>query len=143
MTTNTTTAPNDPEQALSTLESQTITAGHGDVRSMGELYPTEFSAIRAALGSEPVDMIESDRGLLYGEEIPSSYGGNVSVYESSHVIPHIWLKVVCPENLNEPTGPTVEAVAHLPIAEAAKLRDHLIYLLKRRPLAVAPTETDQ
>jgi len=72
----------------------------------------------------------SDRGFQSHEPVPSEYGGHVSVYESSAASgPHIWLSAECPENLNDPEGDTIEAVAHLTLENAKLLRDQLTQLI--------------
>ena len=70
------------------------------------------------------------RGFLRLPPISSVYGGEVEVYESSMASgPHIWLKATCPDNLNDPQGKQVEAVAHLTIEDAAKLAQQINYLI--------------
>lgn len=73
----------------------------------------------------------SDRGFTHMRPVPSSYGGNVAVYESSAAEhPHIWLRVQCPTDLNRPDGPITEAVAHLPIEGAELLYKQLGHLIE-------------
>lgn len=73
----------------------------------------------------------SDRGFKHPDPIPSAYGGTIKAYESSSAMhPHIWVLIECPAHLNEPDGPTVEAVAHLRIEHAQQLRDQLTYLIE-------------
>jgi hypothetical protein len=73
----------------------------------------------------------SDRGFDRLPAIPSAYGGNVRVYESSAAMhPHIWLTATAPENLNRPDGPTLEAPMHLTAEDAWKLADQLRYLVR-------------
>lgn len=68
----------------------------------------------------------SGRGFQQGDEIPSQYGGYIKVYESSAASsPHVWARIECPADLNDPQGPTVEAVAHLTLENAKELRDQL------------------
>lgn len=72
----------------------------------------------------------TDRGFKHFDPIPSTYGGEVRVYESSAAShPHIWLDVKCPVDLNRPSGPSKEAVAHLRIEDAEILRDQLTHLI--------------
>lgn len=71
----------------------------------------------------------SSRGFQHGSEIPSDYGGYIKTYQSSSVIPHIWVRIECPEDLNKPSGPTIEAVAHLSIENAKRLHAELGALL--------------
>lgn len=64
--------------------------------------------------------------------IESTYGGYIRVYESSAAIgPYIWLLAKCPADMNHPEGPTVEAVAHLALVAAIRLRDQLTRLIDR------------
>lgn len=73
----------------------------------------------------------SDRGFTHFGDVPSSYGGYIGAYESSAAEhPHIWVMCVCPVSLNEPEGPTKEAVVHLTIENAAELRDQLDHLIE-------------
>lgn len=56
----------------------------------------------------------SQRGFNYHAPIPSEYGGHITVSESSAANgPHIWVRAVCPADLNHPDGPTVETAMHL------------------------------
>lgn len=72
-----------------------------------------------------------ERGFTYFDPIESTYGGDVRVSESSAACgPHIWVRVKCPADLNDPTGPTVEAVAHLALRDAKRLRKQLKWLIK-------------
>jgi hypothetical protein len=92
------------------------------VRQIVGLTPT------APSDSEPTI---SQRGFAHFDKIPSAYGGHVKAYESSAATaPHVWVSVTCPEDLNELDGPTKEAVAHLHINDAIKLRDQLTWLIE-------------
>lgn len=72
----------------------------------------------------------TDRGFDHLPSIPSTYGGKVRVFESSAALgPHIWLNVTCPADLNQPDGPSVEAVAHLTAEHAWQLADQLRHLV--------------
>lgn len=76
-----------------------------------------------------MDVEYSQRGFKRMKPVPSNYGGEVRVYESSNASgPHIWLAVECPANLNEPNGPTVEAHAHITIEDAKVLAEQLAWL---------------
>ena len=80
--------------------------------------------------SDHLSPTTSARGFLRLPPIPSVYGGEVEVYESSMASgPHIWLKATTPDNLNDPQGEQVEAVAHLTIEDAAKLAQQLNHLI--------------
>lgn len=73
----------------------------------------------------------TDRGFTHLPPIPSDYGGEVRAYESSSAEgPHLWLRVECPANLNEPSGPTIETVAHLTAESALHLADQLRFLVE-------------
>jgi hypothetical protein len=72
----------------------------------------------------------TSRGFKHFKEVPSTYGGHVRLYESSAAgWPHVWLATVCPASLNDPTGPGVEAVAHLTLEDAEVLRDQLSWAI--------------
>jgi hypothetical protein len=72
----------------------------------------------------------SERGFDHYPPIPSAYGGEVRVYESSAASgPHIWLKATAPANLNDPGGPTIEAPLHLTAENATKLAEQLLRLV--------------
>lgn len=71
--------------------------------------------------------VHSDRGFARLPEIPSEYGGNVRVYESSAAMgPHVWLTAKAPKNLNNPNGAMVEAPMHLTADNAARLGEQLL-----------------
>lgn len=73
--------------------------------------------------------VHSPRGFARLPPIPSEYGGQARAYESSAALaPHIWLNVECPASLNEPEGPTIEAVMHMTVENARKLGEQLIHL---------------
>jgi hypothetical protein len=74
----------------------------------------------------------SDRGFLSLPAIPSSYGGQVRVYESSSAEhPHIWLNAEAPKDLNKPEGEMVEAPLHLTIENAEALAEQLTWLVEQ------------
>jgi len=71
----------------------------------------------------------SDRGFRHAEPISSEYGGEIRVYESSAADgPHLWVRTKCPEDLNKPDGPQIEAVAHLALHDALWLASQIISL---------------
>lgn len=76
------------------------------------------------------EVTRSSRGLEHLDSIPSTYGGEIKIYESSLAEhPHIWVDIAQPVDLNDPkSGVLVEAVAHLPIEGAALLAKQLTYL---------------
>lgn len=77
-----------------------------------------------------LEVTTTDRGFQHLPPIPSSYGGEVAVYESSAASgPHLWLKATAPVDLNEPDGPTHSVPAHLTIEDAEHLADQLHYLI--------------
>ncbi|MFF0822486.1 hypothetical protein ACFYUR_19155 [Micromonospora haikouensis] len=74
--------------------------------------------------------ITTDRGFDRLPPIPSEYGGHISVYESSAADgPHLWVNATAPANLNDPTGPTVEAPMHLTADNARRLAEQLLALV--------------
>ena len=79
-----------------------------------------------------LDFTRSARGFLRMTPIPGSYGGEVRAYESSSASrPHVWLAVEVPMDLNNPdTSGSVEAIAHLTLENAARLRDQLSFLIQ-------------
>lgn len=78
---------------------------------------------------QPLDD-QSGRGFTHLPPMPSVYGGTTRVYESSAAsAPHIWLATECPANLNEPDGPTIEAVSHLTVENALLLADQIVNLV--------------
>lgn len=80
---------------------------------------------------EHLTVDRSGRGFAHLPPIPSEYGGEVRAYESSAAMgPHIWVRIECPADLNEPDGPTVEAVAHLTAENAGRLGDQLHLLVR-------------
>lgn len=79
--------------------------------------------------SEHLEVTTTDRGFKHLPPIPSGYGGQVVVYESSAATgPHVWLKAEAPVDLNEPAGPTHEVPIHLTVENALRLADQLRYL---------------
>lgn len=77
-----------------------------------------------------LDITRSDRGFDRLPPIPSEYGGNVSVYESSAADgPHVWLFATAPADLNNPSGPEVEAPIHLTAEHAWQLAEQLMTLV--------------
>lgn len=80
--------------------------------------------------SDHLAVRRTDRGFAHLPPIPSEYGGDVRVSESSAAMaPHVWLRVECPANLNEPDGPTVEGVAHLTVENAARLAEQVFTVI--------------
>lgn len=72
----------------------------------------------------------SERGFMSLPAIPSSYGGQVRVYESSTAErQYVWLNAVAPKNLNNPTGDTVTAPIHLTVENAKALGEQLLFLV--------------
>jgi len=69
----------------------------------------------------------SDRGFDSYPPIPSEYGGQARVRESSVASsPHVWLFAEAPADLNKRTGPMVEAPLHLTAENAKKLGEQLL-----------------
>jgi hypothetical protein len=80
--------------------------------------------------SGPEEGTLSSRGFRFMDPVPSDYGGEVRVSESSSAMgPHLWLRVTYPVDLNEPEGDMAEGVAHLKLDDAARLRDQLTTLI--------------
>lgn len=78
---------------------------------------------------EHLQVTTTKRGFDRLPPIPSEYGGQVAVYESSAAKgPHIWLNAEAPVNLNEPAGPTHDVPIHLTVENALRLADQLRYL---------------
>lgn len=70
--------------------------------------------------------IRTERGFTYLPEIPSEYGGHISVAESSAASgPHVWVRAFAPANLNDPSGPTVELPMHLTADNARRVAEQL------------------
>lgn len=81
--------------------------------------------------SEHLQVSRSDRGFGRLPAIPSEYGGEVRVYESSAAVgPHIWLAAEAPVNLNEPDGPTHAVPIHLTVENALKLAEQIQLLCR-------------
>ncbi len=81
--------------------------------------------------TDHLNVTTSDRGFDSMDPIPSEYGGEVRVYESSAAfVPHIWLRATAPVNLNEPNGPSHEVPIHLTAENAWRLADQLRYLVE-------------
>lgn len=73
----------------------------------------------------------SNRGFAHMPPVPSEYGGDARVYESSAADgPHIWLAATCPANLNHPDGSVIEVTLHLTAENASVLADQLRYLVE-------------
>lgn len=88
-------------------------------------------ALKADPKNQPhLEYETSERGFMSLPAIPSSYGGQVRVYESSNAEhPHVWLNAEAPKNLNNPTGDTVQAPIHLTVENAKALAEQLIFLV--------------
>lgn len=72
----------------------------------------------------------TNRGFMHMPYIPSTYGGTINVYESSNASgPHLWVKIECPVDLNDPYGAVQESVAHLTLNDAKRLAEHLNVLI--------------
>jgi hypothetical protein len=75
---------------------------------------------------------KSDRGFTRLPAIPSAYGGESRVYESSTAdYPHIWLAAKSPKDLNNPdTSEMNETVMHFRIEDAVALAEQLLLLAR-------------
>lgn len=77
-----------------------------------------------------LDATRSGRGFDRLPPIPSEYGGQLQAYESSAApAPAIWLFATAPADLNNPSGPTVEAPMHLTAENAWRLAEQLMTLV--------------
>jgi hypothetical protein len=66
--------------------------------------------------------------------------GAVRVYESSAAfVPSVWVGAEAPADRNNPDGPTVEAVVHMPLAQAVQLAEQIMWLAQNH--YQAPRET--
>jgi hypothetical protein len=71
------------------------------------------------MSDDHLEVTTTDRSFDHMPPIPSEYGGEVRVYESSVASgPHIWLNAVAPSNLNDPGGFVSEAAIHLTVENA-------------------------
>lgn len=69
--------------------------------------------------------VVSNRGFLHFPAIEGTYGDEVRAYESSAASQHcIWISSKSP-NVDLPAG---EAGVHLPVEEARRLAEHILYL---------------
>lgn len=96
--------------------------------------------------SEHLQISTSDRGFDRLPAIPSEYGGEVRVYESSAAMgPHIWLAAEAPVDLNHPEGLTHEVPVHLTVENALKLAEQIQLLCRNhyqaRAILREPEET--
>lgn len=74
---------------------------------------------------------KSSRGFLQGGPIPSEYGGSIRAYESSSAEgPHLWVRIECPVDFNNPDGERKDAVVHLTLENAKALEKQLRHLRK-------------
>lgn len=91
-----------------------------------------------------LEVTKTDRGFKHMPALPSRYGGTIRTYESSSAeVPSIWVTIECPVDLNDPTGPTKEAVAHLEVDAAWLLAEQLRYLVEHHYQGdFRPTEND-
>jgi hypothetical protein len=83
------------------------------------------------VANDHLEPMTSGRGFDYLPPIPSEYGGEVSVSESSAASgPHVWLRATAPVDLNEPNGPTHQVPIHLTAENALRLADQLRYIVE-------------
>ncbi|RKR92675.1 hypothetical protein BDK92_7152 [Micromonospora pisi] len=84
--------------------------------------------------------VVSERGFSYLPNIPSEYGGHVSVSEPSAAIgPHVWLRATAPTDLNDPNGPTHEAPMHLTADNAVRVAEQLLMTVREHYQADEPS----
>ncbi|MDG4792100.1 hypothetical protein O7626_40510 [Micromonospora sp. WMMD1102] len=73
-----------------------------------------------------LEKVVSPRGFASLPDIPSEYGGAVSVSESSAADgPHIWVRANAPVDPHNPYGDTRESAMHLTADNAARLAEQL------------------
>lgn len=69
----------------------------------------------------------SARGFAHMDALDCSYGGTIRAYESSAAdSPHVWINILQGPRIEAKPG---EAVAHLSLETALRLRDQLTYLI--------------
>ena len=75
------------------------------------------------------NLVTSNRGFGYFEEsVQDAYGAEITVYESSSIIPSIWVEAAQDEANVYGTSPG-SVILHLALDEAEKLRDQLTVLI--------------
>ncbi len=75
--------------------------------------------------------MSDDRGFSALPAIPSTYGGEVRVYESSAAMhPHVWFAVSWPTDLNRPHGERVSGHLHLTVESAQHLAEQLLHVVE-------------
>lgn len=73
----------------------------------------------------------TNRGFKHYVGIPSTYGGEIKVAESSAASgPHVWVWADYPVNLNDPNGERLTASMHLTLEDAERLRDQLTHVIE-------------
>jgi hypothetical protein len=78
--------------------------------------------------TEHLTTTTTSRGFDHLPLIPSTHGGDVSVYESSAASgPHIWLRA----GEDMPGKPLVEATVHLTAEDAWRLAEQLQHLVRQ------------
>ena len=79
-----------------------------------------------------IEITETNRGFhIYGDDVLTSYGHEVSVYESSSAEgPHVWLAVQRQESHGIPA---CAAAAHLSLEQAVAIRDRLTAFIDEVP----------
>lgn len=71
----------------------------------------------------------NQRGFQYAEPIKNSAGSSIQVYESSNVIPSIWVQSLSPAHMNL-DGKETDTMVQLTLEEARLFRDQLNYILE-------------
>lgn len=99
---------------------------------------------KQTMSSEHLEPLVSKRGFDHMPPVPSTYGGQVRVYESSAASgPHIWLLLDdVPDNLNDPAGVRLHAFAHLKVENALKLAEQIQKLCKDHYQGAEPNGSD-
>ncbi|RBO78309.1 hypothetical protein [Nocardia puris] len=70
---------------------------------------------------EPMPGEYSQRGFFHWEPVETDYGHKVFVYESSAIVPHMWLRILEGDDI----------AAHLSVDQARTIRDQISDWLKR------------
>lgn len=75
--------------------------------------------------------VTSSRGFLFLPPIPSEYGGEISVYESSAAgAPHIWVRATSPTDMNNPELGSKSTYMLLTLENAEALSEQLAWFVK-------------
>lgn len=102
------------------------TPEHAGADAVAALEAAGYRIIPAPAGDHLRTRTTNDRGFTHMPPIPSRYGGHADVSESSAAShPCVCVSITCPADLNQPDGPTINAVAHLGVEDAWRLAEQL------------------